>query len=59
MERSRVPTYCYQCQDCGHTFEITHKVGQKVEHCPECLGPNGVKRLLYAVAGWLKGGPTC
>jgi len=34
-----MPTYSYQCQACGHAFEITQSIhDQALESCPECKG---------------------
>ena len=56
-----MPTYCYQCQDCGHTFEVEH--GMYEPGPAECLAQGdhergtcggSLKRLLFPVAGWLR-----
>jgi putative FmdB family regulatory protein len=47
-----VPTYCYQCQKCGLEIEVQHGVDDRVDYC-SCGGK--LKRLLYAVAGWMRG----
>jgi putative FmdB family regulatory protein len=35
-----MPTYDYQCQECGHTFEVRATISQKAAglkpECPEC-----------------------
>lgn len=35
-----MPTYDYQCQECGHTFEVWATISQKAaglkSECPEC-----------------------
>ncbi len=35
-----MPTYDYQCQDCGHTFEVRATISQKTAglkpECPAC-----------------------
>lgn len=53
-----MPTYDYQCEKCGHRFEIFQSMKDaKLEDCPleECDGK--VKRLLGTGAGLLfKGG---
>ena len=47
-----MPNYDYQCQTCGHTFEVFQRMSDpKLEDCPEtdCVGK--VKRLLGTGAG--------
>ena len=52
-----MPTYDYQCDDCGHTFERRQKMSDPpVRKCPECGKP--VRRLIAAVAGFVKGTST-
>ena len=49
-----MPTYCYQCQDCGAEREVHHPInGPAPGSCTKCGGVR-LKRLLYAVAGWMK-----
>lgn len=49
-----VPTYVYQCDDCGHRFEVFQSItADPVETCEECSGP--VSRLLFAPAIHFKG----
>jgi putative FmdB family regulatory protein len=46
-----MPTYEYECQQCGHTFERFQNITESpVRKCPEC-GRNRVKRLLGSGAG--------
>ncbi len=46
-----MPTYEYECQNCGHSFERFQQISaQPVKRCPEC-GKYRVKRLLGAGAG--------
>jgi putative FmdB family regulatory protein len=37
-----MPTYDYECQDCGHAFEVRASISQKVAglhpECPKCHG---------------------
>lgn len=53
-----MPTYDYQCETCGHQFEVFQGMNDpKLKDCPddECGGP--VKRLLGTGAGVIfKGG---
>jgi len=45
-----MPTYDYQCQDCGHTFEVFQNMtARKLRKCPRCGGK--LKRLLGTGAG--------
>jgi putative FmdB family regulatory protein len=44
-----MPLYEYQCDDCGHRFEVIQKFSDApVEVCPACGG--AVKRLLSSPA---------
>ena len=56
-----MPTYGYECEKCGHTFERFQAMSDApVGECPECGGK--VKRLIAAGAGIIsKGaaGPSC
>lgn len=56
--RSAMPNYDYQCEACGHRFEVFQKMSDaKLEDCPreECDGR--VRRLLGTGAGLIfKGG---
>ena len=45
-----MPTYEYECQKCGHSFEDFQSITAKpLKACPKCRGK--VKRLLGAGAG--------
>jgi putative FmdB family regulatory protein len=45
-----VPTYEYECQRCGHTFEAFQGMTEKpLRKCPECSGR--LRRLIGAGAG--------
>ncbi len=45
-----MPTYEYECERCGHTFEAFQSMTDKpLRTCPECGGP--VRRLIGAGAG--------
>jgi len=45
-----MPTYEYECQGCGHTFEAFQRMTDKpLRKCPECGGR--VRRLIGAGAG--------
>ena len=47
-----MPTYDYECSDCGHAFEAFHSMSaEPLSACPECSGT--VKRLIGAGAGIL------
>jgi putative FmdB family regulatory protein len=50
-----MPTYEYQCSDCGYRFEQLQKITEDaLVRCPSC-GKDGLKRLLSASAFHLKG----
>lgn len=51
-----MPTYEYQCTQCGHTFDQQQAITDTpLEKCPNCQGR--VKRLLSGGAGFvMKGG---
>ncbi len=42
-----MPTYDYECSECGHTFEEFHKMSITRRTCPEC-GTISLKRLIGA-----------
>jgi putative FmdB family regulatory protein len=45
-----MPTYEYECQKCGHRFELFQSIKDKPKTtCPNC--PGRVKRLLGTGAG--------
>jgi len=45
-----MPTYEYECKDCGHRFEKFQNMSDKpLTDCPECGG--AVKRLIGAGGG--------
>jgi putative FmdB family regulatory protein len=45
-----MPTYEYQCQKCGNTFELLQKMSDKpVSECPKCKGK--VKKLISGGTG--------
>lgn len=47
-----MPTYDYECSDCGHAFEAFHSMSaQSISVCPECDGT--VRRLIGTGAGLL------
>ncbi len=46
-----MPTYDYECEACGHTFEKFQSIkARPVRKCPKC-GKNKVRRLLGTGAG--------
>lgn len=51
-----MPTYAYQCEDCGHTFDRFQRMSDPpVDQCPACGAP--VRRLIEAGTGFImKGG---
>lgn len=49
-----MPTYEYQCEQCGHHFEQEQKMSEEpLKTCPSCNGP--VKRLISGGNFILKG----
>mgnify|MGYP001822782667 CR=1 FL=1 len=45
-----MPTYEYECNDCGHVFEVFQSMtAAKLRTCPECRGR--VRRLIGVGAG--------
>ena len=51
-----MPTYDYECQSCGHTFETSQRITEKaLTDCPTCNQPK-LQRLITAAAFHLKGG---
>lgn len=46
-----MPTYEYECPDCGHKFEKFHSItAAPIKKCPAC-GKNKVQRLIGTGAG--------
>lgn len=31
-----MPVYCYRCKDCGHSFEVKHKMSFENQKCLKC-----------------------
>jgi putative FmdB family regulatory protein len=51
-----MPTYEYQCNKCGHRFEVFQSMSARpVKRCPKCSG--AVKRLIGAGGGIIFKGP--
>lgn len=51
-----MPIFDYQCEACGHHFDILQKAGEGVlRKCPEC-GKLKLRKLLSAPSFHLKGG---
>ncbi len=47
-----MPNYDYQCQSCGHTFEVFQSMNDpKLTECPECSGV--LERLIGTGAGMI------
>ena len=45
-----MPTYEYECQECGHRFEVFQSITEdSYKTCPACRGK--VKRLISGGAG--------
>jgi putative FmdB family regulatory protein len=50
-----MPIYGYQCQACGHEFEVMQKMSEPAPSvCPACGKPD-VRKLLSAAGFQLKG----
>jgi len=46
-----LPTYQYECDACGHAFEILQSMlDMKLQECPAC-GQNSLQRLIGAGSG--------
>lgn len=50
-----MPQYEYECQTCGHKFEVMAKVDDPDPRCPECSSED-VKRVPSRNTFQLKGG---
>lgn len=58
-----MPTYDYECTDCGHEFEAKQKMtDEPIKHCPLCLEKT-VKKVIKSTngfqlkgSGWFKSG---
>jgi len=49
-----MPTYVYECKDCGHQFETVQKMTEEpLKECPKCKGK--VARVLFPVGIVFKG----
>jgi putative FmdB family regulatory protein len=49
-----MPTYHYECEKCGHDFEIDQKITDSPKKvCPKCRGK--LFRVIHAVSHILKG----
>jgi putative FmdB family regulatory protein len=49
-----VPIYEYQCDDCGHSFEVMQKMSDEpLTECEKCGGP--LHKVLHPVAIHFKG----
>jgi len=47
-----MPTYEYECEKCGHLFEVFHSMSEEPrKHCPKCRGK--VRRLIGRGAGMI------
>ncbi len=48
-----MPTYEYECQSCGHKFELSQSMTAKpVKECPKCK-KDTAKRLISAGGGFI------
>jgi putative FmdB family regulatory protein len=51
-----MPTYEYECRDCGHAFERFQGINEEpIRICPECRGK--VRRLISSGGGLVFKGP--
>ena len=51
-----MPTYEYECRDCGHAFERFQGINEEpIGECPECGG--NVRRLISSGGGLVFKGP--
>lgn len=51
LKELKMPTYDYECPDCGHKFQRFHSMSaDPMKDCTEC-GQSHVKRLIGAGAG--------
>lgn len=49
-----MPTYEYECDGCGRSFEVRQRISEPpLDRCPQCGG--GVRRVLAPAAFILKG----
>ena len=49
-----MPIYEYQCDDCGHSFEVMQKMSDEpLTECEKCGGP--LRKVLHPVAIHFKG----
>jgi len=48
-----MPTYEYECRQCGHRFEAYHPATELVEACEQCSGE--VRRVFHPVGIIFKG----
>lgn len=53
-----MPAYDYECENCGHIFEVSQKMSDKpLKKCPECKGK--LTRLIGGGTGVIvKGGDS-
>ncbi|MBD3276929.1 MAG: zinc ribbon domain-containing protein [Candidatus Aegiribacteria sp.] len=51
-----MPTYEYKCSECGHKFDVFHKmIDSSSRECPQCGGK--AERLIGSGAGIIFKGP--
>ncbi len=49
-----MPIYEFQCDACGHQFEMLRKINDELPPCPEC-NKSDVRKLVSSAAFHLKG----
>jgi putative FmdB family regulatory protein len=55
-----LPLFEYQCQDCGHVFEVftRHREPKALPECPDC-GKKDVERIWSPFSGRIGEGGGC
>lgn len=48
-----MPTYEYKCTECGHRFDVVHKIDDNVEACELC--GSRVRRVFHPIGVIFKG----
>ena len=55
-----MPTYCYECKECGYGFNVTKKMSESSsnESCPECSANECLKvpamtQVMFKGDGWV------
>lgn len=48
-----MPVYDYKCEECGHVFEATHAINEKISECEKCS--KAVRKVFHPVGIVFKG----